>query len=95
LKPGDLDLVVMQHEFEYKIEGAMKKLSSTLVVKGINTSETAMARTVGLPLGIVALEFLKGRISKRGVCLPLDEEIYTPVLNGLGQAGISFTETVS
>ena len=93
LKEGDLDMVVMQHEFEYTLNGTSKKLNSTLVVKGINNTETAMARTVGLPLGIVALEVLQGRISKRGVCLPLNEEIYTPVLNGLSQEGISFTES--
>lgn len=93
LKEGDLDMVVMQHEFEYSLNGSGKKLNSTLVVKGINNTETAMARTVGLPLGIVALELLNGKISQRGVHLPLTEDIFTPVLAGLSQAGISFTET--
>lgn len=93
LNAGDLDMVVMQHEFEYRIDDTTKKLSSTLVVKGINTTETAMAMTVGLPLGIVALELINGKISKRGVCLPLDEEIYAPVLAGLSKAGISFSES--
>lgn len=92
LKPGDLDMVVMQHEFEYRIDDQEKKLSSTLVVKGIDTTETAMARTVGLPLGIVARELLKGKVSERGVCLPLSEQVYRPVLDGLSTAGISFSE---
>ncbi len=92
LRPGDKDMIVMQHQFDYSLDGLEKKLTSTLVVKGEDTTQTAMAKTVGLPLGIVALEILDGNIKMKGVQLPVHEEIFMPVLKELKKMGIQFTE---
>lgn len=92
LKAGDKDMIVMQHQFEYTLEGKEKTLSSSLVVIGEDTLETAMAKTVGLPLGIAALQILEGKISVKGVQLPIHAEIFSPVLKELQEMGISFTE---
>ncbi len=92
LKAGDKDMIVMQHQFEYTLNNKPHSLHSTLVVKGEDTVRTAMAKTVGLPLGMVARRMLQGKIQLRGVQLPLDESVYEPVLRELETYGIRFTE---
>jgi saccharopine dehydrogenase (NADP+, L-glutamate forming) len=49
-----------------------------------------MAKTVGLPLGIAATMILKGMITLKGLLIPLDKEIYEPVLAELANQGIKF-----
>ena len=94
LEEGDKDMIVMQHQF--KIQNAkfkMQNLISSLVVKGDNTIDTAMAKTVGLPLGIAAKLILAGKIKSRGVMIPVQKEIYEPVLEELKNYNIVFEET--
>ena len=62
------------------------------MVKGESVEQTAMAKTVGLPLGIVARLMLQNKISLRGVHIPVEEEIYKPVIRELKENGICFTE---
>jgi saccharopine dehydrogenase-like NADP-dependent oxidoreductase len=59
---------------------------------GKNSNATAMSDTVGLPLGIATKMLLNGSIKTRGVVLPLDKQIYDPVLKELKQFGIDFVE---
>lgn len=92
LKPGDKDLVVMLHEIEYEQAGASNTIHSRLVVKGEDELRTAMARTVGLPLGIAATLILKEKINVRGLHIPIIPEIYEPVLRELAEHGIVFQE---
>ncbi|HTL80486.1 MAG TPA: saccharopine dehydrogenase C-terminal domain-containing protein, partial [Bacteroidia bacterium] len=88
----DKDMIVMQHEFGYTIDGKQKKLFSSLVVKGEDQVHTAMAKTVGLPAAIAVKNILLGKIKKTGVCAPVVKEIYEPVLNELRSFGIIFSE---
>ncbi|HEX5001516.1 MAG TPA: saccharopine dehydrogenase family protein [Bacteroidia bacterium] len=95
LRPGDKDLVIMQHQFTY-VRGAQKEeLISTLVVKGDNAVHTAMAKTVGLPLAIVAKNVLNGTIKSTGVMIPVQKDIYEVILRELEACGINFTEKVT
>lgn len=95
LHPMDKDMIVMLHEFEYTIAGneaAPSFISSSLVVKGEDSLRTAMAKTVGLPLGIAAKYILNGTIQKTGLQIPTAKTIYEPVLAELKNYGVSFTE---
>ena len=92
LKPDDKDMIVMLHEIEYTKEDGKHKISSTLVVRGENSLRTAMAKTVGLPLGIAAKLILKGKIKLKGLHIPVLKEIYEPVLNELELQDIRFEE---
>lgn len=92
LKPEDKDMIVMQHLFEYSLNGKNESIHSSLVVKGESVEQTGMAKTVGLPLGIVARLILQNKISLRGVHIPVQEEIYKPVLKELKEYGIGFSE---
>jgi saccharopine dehydrogenase-like NADP-dependent oxidoreductase len=92
LHPEDKDLVVMWHRFIYQQEGSRKEIQSSLVAKGENSVDTAMAKTVGLPLAIAANLLLHGKIKSRGVVIPTTKEIYDPVLTELKKEGIEWNE---
>ncbi len=92
LKKRDKDMIVMMHEIEYKIEGKKHEIKSTLVVKGENNLHTAMAKTVGLPLGIAAKLILEGKIKETGLHIPIIPSIYKPVLHELEKHGVIFNE---
>ncbi len=92
LKPGDKDMIVMQHYFGYKDNGVEKSIISSLVVKGDSDSHTAMAKTVGLPIAITVKNLLIGKLNISGVCIPTTPEIYNPLLDELKLFGIEFEE---
>lgn len=92
LKQGDKDMIVMQHQFDYELNGAKKKLNSSLVVIGDDEVHTAMAKTVGLPLAIAIKNFLTGKFKLYGVQIPIVKEIYEPMLVELESLGIIFVE---
>ncbi len=92
LQNGDKDMVVMQHLFEYTLNGKAHKLSSSLVVIGDDEEHTAMAKTVGLPLAITVKNFLIGKFKLSGVQIPIVKEIYEPLLSELEELGIVFAE---
>lgn len=92
LAPDDKDLVVMHHILEYTAGGKPYRLTSSLAVIGDDARHTAMARTVGLPAGILAKKIMLGQISQRGVVIPTHPDIYEPVLAELSSLGIQFIE---
>ncbi|MBL7745665.1 MAG: saccharopine dehydrogenase NADP-binding domain-containing protein [Chitinophagaceae bacterium] len=92
LKPEDKDMIVMLHEFEFEVKGHKSQVRSSLVVKGENSLRTAMAKTVGLPLGIAAKLILNGGIKLTGLHIPTIKEIYEPVLKELQSYDIRFHE---
>lgn len=95
MSPTDKDMIVMIHEIGFEREEKSYSARSTLVVKGEDSLHTAMARTVGLPLGIAAVLVLEGRIGLTGLHIPILPEIYDPVLEQLGKEGIRFDHVVT
>lgn len=93
MQPQDKDMIVMLHEFEYLENEKTKYLQSCLLVKGENNLQTAMAKTVGLPLGIAAKLILTGKLKLTGLHIPTLKEIYNPVLQQLEIEGIKFIES--
>lgn len=94
LKPGDKDFIVMWHRFKYLLNGKERETQAWLTATGDDEIQTAMAKTVGLPLAIACKLLLAGKISKRGVVIPLQKEIHEPILNELGDFGIRLEETI-
>ena len=82
----------MIHEVGYTLNGESKLLVSSLVVKGHDQVHTAMAKTVGLPLGIAAKLIMEKRIQLTGLHIPIVPEIYEPVLAELENNSIKFNE---
>jgi saccharopine dehydrogenase-like NADP-dependent oxidoreductase len=92
LEPHDKDMVVMQHLVTYKLNKQQKQITSSLVVMGEDSQRTAMAKTVGLPVGMAAKLILQGKIKKTGVVIPTQATFYEPILAELETYGITFTE---
>jgi len=96
-RPGERDMIVMQHEFQavFADAGREERITSTMVDFGVPGGPSAMARTVSLPAAIAALAILDGRIAGRGVLRPVHPEIYGPVLDELAGLGIICNETTT
>ena len=93
LQPHDRDLIVMQHQFEFELDGRPHRRTSSLAVVGDDATHTAMAKTVGLPLGMAVRRLLRGQIAQRGVVIPVQADLYEPILDELAaDYGIHFTE---
>ena len=92
LEKNDKDMIVMQHLFGYELNGEQKQIESSMVCIGDNQVYTAMAKTVGLPVGIATLKILNGEIKTPGVQIPIQKEIYEPILKELKENGILFIE---
>ncbi|MFC6860009.1 saccharopine dehydrogenase family protein [Zunongwangia atlantica] len=92
LSSKDKDMIVMYHKFGYELDGKQKQIDSTMVCIGKDQTETAMAKTVGLPVGIAAVKILKKKIKSPGVHLPISKEVYEPILQELQENGIIFKE---
>lgn len=91
LDKDDKDMIVMQHEFVYNnSEGKTKKIISSLTVEGDDNVHTAMAMTVGLPLGIATKLILNDKIPLTGVEIPISKLIYEPLLKELENYNIKF-----
>ncbi|MCB0652611.1 MAG: saccharopine dehydrogenase NADP-binding domain-containing protein [Saprospiraceae bacterium] len=92
LQPEDKDMIIMKHEFEYALDGQEKHLSSTLVMKGEDQVNTAMAKLVGLPMAIFVKLVMTGKFNQPGVLIPVMKEAYDPVLSELREFGVVFEE---
>jgi saccharopine dehydrogenase (NADP+, L-glutamate forming) len=91
----DRDMVILQTEVEYEIENRIEKIVSSLVVYGEPGYNTAMAATVGLPLGVGAKLILNNSVKEKGVIIPTHADIYKPALKELTEHGIKPTEFVT
>ncbi|HNR85222.1 MAG TPA: saccharopine dehydrogenase C-terminal domain-containing protein [Taishania sp.] len=92
LNPGDKDMLVMIHEFEYILNNQTHKITSSMVNIGEDQVYTSMSNTVGLPVGMGAKLILNNQITEKGVLLPIKKEIYEPILEELALYGIEFSE---
>ena len=92
LQEQDKDMIVMYHKFGYELDGEQHQIDSKMVCIGDDQTYTAMAKTVGLPVAIAALQILNGNIKTPGVQLPITKEVYLPILAELENFGIHFNE---
>ncbi len=89
---GEKDMIVLHHIFKAEYPAGTKTITSTLIDKGVYGEETSMARTVALPAAIATEMILKGEITGSGVHIPVDENIYGPILEKLETEDIVFQE---
>ena len=92
-RPGERDMIVMQHEFVAEYPDRKEAITATMIDYGILNGDTSMARTVGLPAAIATRMILHGEFDGlTGVHVPVIPEIYEPVLAELAELGIGLTE---
>ncbi len=90
--PGERDLIVLHHIFDVELNGKHQTMTSTLIDYGIPNGDTAMARTVSIPAAIGTRLILQDKINLRGVLIPVNPEIYNPILDELEELGIRCVE---
>jgi saccharopine dehydrogenase-like NADP-dependent oxidoreductase len=91
-EPGELDLLLMHHEFIAEYPEGKQRITSTMIDHGIPGGDTSMARTVSLPAAIAVKMILDGKINLKGVQRPIDRKVYLPVLAELEKMNIKLVE---
>lgn len=89
-KAGENDLIIMRIMFDVEwADRSVEEKSLTMVVYGEeNNGFSAMAKTVGYPAAIASKMLLEGEIQNKGMIVPLQPEIYHPMLKRLKDEGI-------
>lgn len=93
MEANDKDMIVMTHEIEFERRGMNTRLHSYMIALGEDSLRTAMAKTVGLPLGIMTKLLMQEKISLTGLKIPIMPEVYNPVLKELEDYNIRFEES--
>lgn len=92
LGADDKDMIVMQHQFEYELQGKMHGIKSSMVYIGKDRTNTAMAITVGIPAAIATKMVLTEQFTTPGVSVPVIPELYNPILDELEEYEMVFSE---
>jgi saccharopine dehydrogenase-like NADP-dependent oxidoreductase len=92
MEENELDLIILYHRFIAEFAGKEELITSTLIDKGIPDGDSAMSRTVSLPAAIAAALILENKIDMTGVQIPVQPEIYNPVLDELARLNIECIE---
>jgi len=92
------DMVVLMHRMNVKYPKSDKgeeEYVATMIYNGERGGFTAMAKSVGLPAGIVTKLLLTDKLRITGCHIPMHPSIYQPVLKELAEYGLEFTEKVT
>jgi saccharopine dehydrogenase-like NADP-dependent oxidoreductase len=93
LGPDERDMVALQHTFLAGYSNGTKEvIRSRMLDFGSRSTDTSIARTVSLPAAIGAEMILLGKITAKGVHIPVIPEIYNPVLDHLEHLNIRMVE---
>jgi saccharopine dehydrogenase-like NADP-dependent oxidoreductase len=93
LGPDERDMVALQHTFLAGYSNGRKEvIRSRMLDFGTRSANTSIARTVSLPAAIGAEMILLGKITAKGVHIPVIPEIYNPVLDQLENMNIKMVE---
>ena len=93
-QPGEHDMAVMLHEIEYELEGTRRIAGRHFLLKG-NEAYGAVDLVTALCTAIVARQVLEDKIKLRGLHIPVQPEIYTPVMEALSLSINSLTPSVA
>lgn len=93
IKESERDMVVMQHTFVASYpDGKEEVIRSRMLDFGTLKTDTSIARTVALPAAVGVQMILEGKISAKGVHIPVIPEIYNPILDALEKLNIKMVE---
>jgi saccharopine dehydrogenase-like NADP-dependent oxidoreductase len=93
LEDGDKDMLVMVHQFAYRLDGKKNTIESSMVNIGEDQTFTSMSNLVGLPIAICSKMILNGQLPDTGVKVPIEAHVYNPILAELAEYGVRFVET--
>ncbi|KAM4733473.1 alpha-aminoadipic semialdehyde synthase, mitochondrial [Anableps anableps] len=86
---GERDLIILRNDVGIRHPtGELETRQISLVVYGEPSGFSAMAKTVGYPIGIAARMVLDGEIGTKGLVVPMTKDIYGPALARLKEEGL-------
>ncbi|RMF61019.1 MAG: saccharopine dehydrogenase [Calditrichaeota bacterium] len=91
-QPGEEDMILMEHEFWVSYPTGKEKVHLTLEERGYPGKNGATAKCVSYPAAIATRLILEGKIKRAGTTIPVEKEIYQPILDELEELGIRFIE---
>jgi saccharopine dehydrogenase-like NADP-dependent oxidoreductase len=92
-KSGETDLLVLHHEITARFSDDSSEIrTATLALEGTPGGDSATSRAVGLPAAVAVRLILEGKITARGVQIPIIPEIYNQVLLELENLEICMTK---
>ena len=91
LEEEDVDMIIMLHKIDYELDGCDFSHTSTMVQKGEDAENTALAATVGLPMGMMIKLLLTTNLQLSGVQIPIMKAVYEPILKELEEYDVIFT----
>jgi saccharopine dehydrogenase-like NADP-dependent oxidoreductase len=86
------DMIVMHHDFVADFGSRQERITSSLVDFGVRGGDSSMARTVSLPAAIATRMIAQGSIKRPGVLIPVEPDIYEPILAELATLDIALKE---
>ncbi len=92
LPEGARDMVIMQHVLLIEKADGQKEVVKSRLLDFATGDDTSIARTVALPAAIAVKMILDGKITEKGIQIPVTKSIYEPVLNELEKMGIAMVE---
>ena len=92
LNSNDIDVIIMSHSFIFKRDNILKKMESFLEVEGDDSLNTAMAKTVGMPIALLVDYIINNNFKSPGIHLPFEKNIYEFILKKMDSLGIRFEE---
>jgi saccharopine dehydrogenase-like NADP-dependent oxidoreductase len=93
IQPEERDMVVMQHTFLASYpDGKQEVIKSRMLDFGTMKTDTSVARTVALPAACGVEMILEGKITVKGVYIPVIPDIYNPILDQLETMNIKMVE---
>jgi len=93
IQPEERDMVVMQHTFLASYpDGKQEVIKSHMLDFGTLKTDTSIARTVALPAACGVQMILEGKITAKGVYIPVLPDIYNPILDELETMNIRMVE---
>lgn len=89
---NERDMVVLVHKFVLvDKQGQQRCVQSSLIEYG-DENDSAMAKTVGVPVAIAAQRILSGEIATKGLVLPVEKSVYQQILEALKDVGFQLKE---
>ncbi|MDN5202327.1 saccharopine dehydrogenase C-terminal domain-containing protein [Fulvivirgaceae bacterium BMA10] len=92
LGQDERDMVIMQHIFTVKNKHGERKLIKSSMLDFGDNQYTSIAKTVAWPAAIAVTMILNGSITLKGVHIPIEQNIYEPILEKLEALGITMKE---
>ena len=95
LHPDERDKIILWERVKFTDAhtGKLRERHASFVCHGKDSHRTAIAKTVGLTLGIATRLVLEGKLKHlKGLQIPTKKEIYVPTLKEIKEYDISYQE---